>query len=261
MFNAKRIETIRKNIQTSTLLSDHEKSDWLNLLELMNDKQLGELEDILSPEPQPQPQPQPQAQQSQPAPVSAPSPTPSTSPSTASLTDDRPALPPLTHIANIPTDVTMTHSVPAVPVRPTPSPNLSAGGASLTPPKPNYAKPSHIVKDAAPQNSKTAPLTSKSQTPYLIHSPEDLQNLEVKTIREFSLQSIFDAVRKSIEEVGYFAVLQSIEASPLYSSYISAGQERLGAAAQPQNDSQLSLTQAEFEFMADLLRNMRFNRW
>lgn len=255
MFNPQRIETIRKNIQTSTLLSDHEKSDWLNLLELMNDKQLGELEEILAAEPQPQTQ-QPQTQPARTTP-----PTTSPTPATASLTDDRPALPPLTHIANIPTDVTMTHSVPAVPVRPTPSPNLSAGGTSLTPSKPNYAKPSHIVKDAQPQNSKTAPLTSKSQTPYLIQSPEDLQNLEVKTIREFSLQSIFDAVRKSIEEVGYFAVLQSIEASPLYSSYISAGQERLGGGVQPQQDSQLTLTQAEFEFMTDLLRNMRFNRW
>lgn len=255
MFNAKRIETIRKNIQTSTLLSDHEKSDWLNLLELMNDKQLGELEEILAAEPQSQTQAQPP----QPAPTTSTA--PSTAPASASLSDDHPALPPLTHIANIPTDVTMTHSVPTVPVRPTPSPNLSAGGTSQTPPKPNGAKSSHIVKDTAPQNSKTTPLTSKSQTPYQINSPEDLQNLEVKTIREFSLQSIFDAVRKSIEEVGYFAVLQSIEASRLYNSYISAGQERLGGAAQEEKDSQLTLTQAEFEFMADLLRNMRFNRW
>lgn len=216
----------------------------------MNDKQLGELEEILAAEPQPQ------TQQPQPQPARTTPP----APATASLSDDRPALPPLTHIANIPTDVTMTHSVPKVPVRPTPSPNLSAGGSSM-PPKPNYVKPSHIVKDAAPQTTKTAPLTSKSQTPYLIQSPEDLQNLEVKTIREFSLQSIFDAVRKSIEEVGYFAVLQSIEASPLYSSYIGAGQERLGGGSQPQKDPQLTLTQAEFEFMTDLLRNMRFNRW
>lgn len=44
-----RIEKIKKLVQSSALLNSSEKQDWLLLLELMNDKQLLELEKILEP--------------------------------------------------------------------------------------------------------------------------------------------------------------------------------------------------------------------
>lgn len=249
MFNVNRIETISKNIQTSTLLSDSEKSDWLSLLELMNDKQLGELEEILTAEPvattPPQPTPAPA-----PRPVSAPKAYPVQT------------MPPLSHIANIPTDVNMERTVVKQPrqpapelkplsVRATPSPSLTA----IAPKTPAVPTP---VPAPAPTPAKPSAPVAQSEAVYSIQQPEQLQQISVQTIRSFSYQSIFDVVRKVIQEQGYFTVLQMIESSPLYASYLSAGTQWLGQSVE---GNQSDLTQAEFEFMTDLLRNMRFNRW
>lgn len=295
MFNAKRIETIRKNVQISTLLSDHEKSDWLNLLELMNDKQLGELEEILASDPnvakamQTQPSQSQSTQPQRDVQVSRPAQTTQSTPLSSSPSSWQPdfvqQMPPLPHIANMPTDVTMTHSVPSTPgveqkplPRTTPSPNLSTfkskqnfiRPASQFSPQPvvepvtenelviGSEQPAPIQKTSPPQKP------AKPQNSYSIQAVEQLQELSVKTIREHTLQSIFDVIRQAIQTNGYFAVLQLIEASPLYASYINAGKQRLGAVVPKTSDASLqesTLTQEEFEFMTDLLRNMRFNRW
>lgn len=295
MFNAKRIETIRKNVQISSLLSDHEKSDWLNLLELMNDKQLGELEEILASDPNVAKAMQSQPSQSQPTQpqrdvqVSRPAQTPQSEAVSASPSSRQPdfvqQMPPLPHIANMPTDVTMTHSVPAstsVAQKPlprtTPSPNLSTFQPKQKVVRPvSGFSPQPVIEPtlvdeplSSPEKSApipTAPQSHKSPTPhnsYTLQEIEQLQELSVETIREHTLQSIFDAIRQAIQTNGYFAVLQLIEASPLYASYINAGKQRLGVVVPKTSDAspqESTLTQEEFEFMTDLLRNMRFNRW
>lgn len=221
MLNEKKIEEIRKNIQTSTLLTDHEKSDWLNLLELMNDKQLGELEEILSSG-------TPKPIISQPAPVQK--------------------MPPLTHIANIPTDISMSHTPistpPPIPVNPVP----------LVKPQPT-PKP-----DTQEDIMKVAhsPVTLPRLTP---EKPEDVQQFSLETLRTYDLQSVVDAVRGLIQEHGYFKIVQFLEASPLYDSYINSGKERLRSTTNKPVSSNSMLTQEELEFMTDLLRHMRFNRW
>lgn len=318
MSNPNKVEIIRKNIQVSTLLSDHEKADWLNLLDLMNDKQLGELEEILIAEPQ---QPKPSVN-SAPASMSAPAQTPAQPFVQAPLSTPMQNMPPLSHIANVPTGVNMSRvspgplppyqgqarpqprpaaSQPAAPapvqtaslavatprpaaltvppktnflplsVRPTPSPNLSAPIAP-TVPQPQAAQPRPIAqaptapqprpKPAAQQPAAIQPQSQpKAPGAYQVEEIEELQNLSLQTLRDFTHQSITNTIRSAITEHGYFAILQLIEASPLYSSYIAAGKERLGMRSASGAVIQAGLTQEEFEFMVDLLRNMRFNRW
>ncbi len=282
MYNAQRLETIRKNIKASTLLSDHEKSDWLNLLELMNDKQLGELEEILAAESP--------AISEQTANIQHSKPASSASPAAAQTPAPNQQLPPLTHIANIPTDVTIAPPPPLKPLtaRPTPSPNLSnmprrsdlGNAQAASPSKPRAPLPTSTnvrVPAPSPAPRPAAPVTAqpkprprpKTEEIYSITDPEDLRHLSAEIIRTHSLQSVFDAIRTAIEENGYFAILQLVEASPLYISYMNTGKQRLGAqltpgedaAANPPADPESILTQEEFEFMTDLLRNMRFNRW
>ena len=283
MFNPQRIETIRKNVKISTLLSDHEKSDWLNLLELMNDKQLGELEDILGSDPNVAKTPSQSQKVSSSKPLTPAQPNFQNQPAHQAQpiqTDSVQQLPPLSHIANMPTDITMTHSVPVAPPvssqplkplpRTTPSPSLS----SLLQ-KPSYAKPVNSttatkapVSTLMPTSAKAipSPVTSsvpptqpkqqpQAQAVYSISEPGELQKLNLESLRQYTFQSIYDSISKVIQANGYFQILQLIELSPLYASYIAAGKERLGAPAQ-----QLTLTQEEFEFMTDLLRNIRFNR-
>jgi hypothetical protein len=268
MGNNQRLEDIRSRVKISTLLSDHEKSDWLNLLDLMNDKQLGELEEILASEPATATFAQ------QPA---------AAQPASGSKT------PPLSHLANIPSDVNMTHSVPAIPIRqapPAPSAFPAPQGAKVMPPlsvRPAAPAPPGVLpiqSKASPVSSPVSPSrpvmptpTSKPVQPqsdrplatFVIQKVEYLQRLDVNTIRDYHWQSIFDVIKKAISENGYFVILQLIEASPLYASYIQAGAERLGATSGSPSSiatkTQSSLTQAEFEFMTDLLRNIRFNRW
>ena len=224
MFNEQRLQTIRGKIQTSTLLSDHEKSDWLNLLELMNDKQLGELEEILAAE------------------------QPTISPAPPVV----PNLPPLSHIANIPTDVTMKHSVPPTKsVRPPQQPFPST--------KPQVPlTPQAQVQPPAPVKP-TVPV--KPKPPLLLEDVELIGKFTIDTIRNYDLQTIVNAVRDAIAAHGYFHILQLVESSPLYESYIESGKQRLSPQA---NSSSLTntalLTQEEFEFFTDLLRSMRFNR-
>lgn len=226
MFNAKRIDDIRKNIQVSTLLSDHEKSDWLNLVELMNDKQLGELEEILAATPVHM---KPVAQSQKPA---APVPN--------GLTLKK--MPPLSHIANIPADVTMAHSVPQQ-LNNVPNPSSSkhdtlAEAKSL---------PVDVPPAVPPKKQKLA-----------ISSPLDVQTFTAATLHEYELQSVADAMRNIIQQNGYFQILQRLEASPLYQSYLQTGKTLLGHT---DNTSTPVLTQSEFEFITDLLRHMRFNAW
>ena len=251
MFNAKRIEDIRKNIQISTLLSDHEKSDWLNLLELMNDKQLGELEEILAATPV-QMKSVAQAQTVQPQNnINRPA-TPMPNGETLKK------MPPLSHIANIPADVTMAHSVPQ---------QLNSVPKPSTPPKvpiaPNKAVPEKTVPtppvaEAKPIPVDVTPVSPPQKQNLVISSPLDVQTFTAATLHEYELQSVADAMRNIIQQNGYFQILQRLEASPLYQSYLQTGKTLLGHT---DNTSTPVLTQSEFEFIADLLRHMRFNAW
>lgn len=134
MLNEQKLKQIQNLVKNATVLSEQEKNEWMALIELMNDKQIAELEEILQkpkPEPvaQPQPQQQPQTQQSQPQVVEMPPTTPSTPPTSSAPTKPMPPTRP----------VPLTRSVPAVsPIPPVASipPATTApkslGGSSLS---------------------------------------------------------------------------------------------------------------------------------
>lgn len=279
MFNEKRIDEIRKKIQISTILSDHEKSDWLNLLELMNDKQLGELEEILGV--------MPTASQTTSHQGVAPG---IVQPPTTPTTSIR--MPPLSHIANIPTDVTMTHSVPqplqqrsqpeslsqspkvikkqmpmsTPPVNPEtdqPTPHQPTPHQPIPhQPIPHQPAPHQPTRVAQPSKPSSPAQTSSAQLKKLtIGDFSEIQAFDVSTLRQFELQSIVDAMRSAIEVNGYFQILQQFEASPLYRSYIETGKFMLGHGTAKVADPETTLTQMELEFITDLLRHMRFNTW
>lgn len=277
MFNEKRIDEIRKRIQTSTILETHEKSDWLNLLELMNDKQLSELEEILGAT----------------SAVGSNQPISNFGSEVVSKTEPISKMPPLSHIANIPTDVTMTHSVPVaktygkqapVPQQPIAIPQTPKPIHPPTPaqqPKKPFS-PIHSSFNPSPvtppgQINTTPPLThpSKPITPaqpiptskpivalktFSINDPSELQTLSPTTLRQYNLQTLADTIRDIIQERGYFSILQIIESSQLYKSYLETGKAMLGAPNQ-KNNPELTLSQAELEFVTDLLIHIRFNSW
>jgi hypothetical protein len=262
MFNEKRIEEIRKRVQVSTLLSDHEKSDWLNLLDLMNDKQLGELEEILNMgeevNVQPIPAPQP--------PVAQPPVNPQPAAPAAPV-----KMPPLSHLANVPTNVNMSHSVPQTAVRPTAMPNAPTKPSASKPtsqPAPATAKPSMpTMKPLEPAKPSSTFKPQPVEPPpthlekYDIDHIAELEELSPTTLRHYELQSVVDVIRQAIQNYGYFQVLQLIESSPLHKGYIKTGKAMMGHKESETANPELNLTQTELEFMADLLRHMRFNNW
>lgn len=252
MNNSKRLEVIREKIKISKLLNDHEKSDWLNLLELMNDKQFGELEEILAAEfptlkQEEEQAPEPKIPAAPIQPIIKPSPQPVVPPAMPSAPVKAPAskMPPLSHIANIPTGVGVTPDAPAVVT----GPNPAAMKASVTQMPPASA-PTPVNYAPTPAATETS---DNPKPAFSVADVEDLQNISVETIRGFVLQSVVDVIRDAIIENGYFHVLELIEASPLYASYIESGKQLL-------QNQQSTLTQAEFEFITDLLTHMRFNR-
>ncbi len=286
MSNPNRIETIKKNIQISTLLSDQEKSDWLSLLELMNDKQLGELEEILATEHKTSELPEVKDN------------------SAAGLLKN---MPPLSHIANVPMDVNMDRSPmppaptpPQPPIAQQPISNFTSKPAPQPQPVPQpipqrpvsvqaqpQPKPAPQPMPAAPSMPPVAPIINplpkprpvatppvqpqvpqsepqpapQQQVPYAINQIEDLQRLNLESLRIHTFESISEAIRNAIAEHGYFAILQLIETSELYAGYLDAGRERLGMKSPSGLPVKAGFTQGEFEFMTDLLRSMRFNRW
>ncbi len=235
MLNEQRVEHIRIAIQGSTLLDDHEKADWLNLLELMNDKQLGELEEILAG---------PQGK-SAPAPTQIP----------------KQATQALSHISNLPKNIQapgrqlsepIIGDSPSLIKAPKPAPVQTAVRPSI--PKvinPMVSpRPMHIPTPApAPSGSKLPPMN-----PLVLSDLSSVQSLSVKSIRDHEHNSAVNALQMIAQSYGYFSTLQNFESSMLYKAYLTAGKNRL--AGRPDS----TLSQAEFELVTDMLQAMRLNR-
>ncbi len=248
MSNEQKIEYIRGLIQTSPILGDHEKSDWLNLLELMNDKQLGELEEILTPAKT----------------MSVTSGTVSLEAQSRTLISN---LPPMTHISNLPSAVVtgqrkpMTSPIPpAVPIKPlAPKPSPLATKPPLAPltkaPEPSIKLPPAPPIPATPQN-EVAP--SSGLAPFRVaHNIEDLHSLTINDLRTHDQQSLLLSISNLVNKFGYFAVRNELEASPLYDAYFQTGKQRLSDA---NLGTPSPLTHEEFELISDMLQAIRVNR-
>ena len=227
MSSEQKIEKLRSEVQASRLLDDHEKADWLNLLELMNDKQISELEEILQ------------------APAKVPAPAP--------------VLPTLSHISNMPTQIggagataRPMPSRPASPVAQTESPRPALRPVSQMTKQGMVARPKDDHRPA-----EMGPALGKQLQSAEFGSLEDLEALNLEKFRNIDPMSIPDALHPMVLHYGYFPVLQYLESSRLYESYLATGKKLL---TNTPLEPRFNLTQAEFEAMTDVLQAMRLNK-
>ncbi len=230
MSSEQRIEKVRAEIQSSRLLDDHEKADWLNLLDLMNDKQVGELEEIL------------QAQ----------------SPAGA-----EPMLQTLSHISNLPTQMGM-QPVGAKAVQPLPRPispppmvarpQLRPAPSLFRPPSP-AAKPQPVGATPEPQARPMA--RSSELQPAQFDDLENVDSFNLEQFRHYDPETIVAALQPLVLHYGYFTVVQHLESSKIYESYLATGKKLL---TKTPLEERFNLTQAEFETMTDILQALRLNK-
>ncbi len=204
MLNEQKLKQIQNLVKNATVLSDQEKNEWMALIELMNDKQIAELEEILQkpkpepvtqvqPHPQPQSVPQPQPRVVAMPPITPPKPMPPTRPvSTVSsvppVASARPAVSApsgassLSHISNLPNQLSdqkqdpltfqpappsaprTDQSVPATP-RPTPIPMPRPSQAAPIRPRSIPMPPSSPKPTEAVPMPPITPLSIPQSTP------------------------------------------------------------------------------------------------
>lgn len=287
MVTEKRLEKLRADITASKLMNDREKGDWLNLLELMNDKQIGELEEILKVAP-------PTASE---GPTLTEQPSPPTPPVKTPVPPAAPLVPQLSHISNLPSAV--SYEKPdsfkpapiskAVAPRPAPAPVHTSSGKYVPPkatpplvpqmPKGSLVNLSKPVKDSMakaaatqifkpvvppkPERStphlapvKTVPVKAR-QEPLRLDSMDDVANLDLTKFRSYDHSDLIPKFVALVRQYGYFNVLQAFEASKLYKSYLSKGKSMLAGES---TEQKFTVKVEEFEQIVDLLLAIRINR-
>ena len=272
--NQERIEQAKRLILKSNILSSLEKTEWLQLLPEMNDKQLLELTGILGPKnqalqpaqnlsrvdrvdiyekelPAPKnvlattPARQPiQQVQSQPS--------PSRSESAAPSKTDLAGVPPLPPGLNNPqpqrSASSLAPAAPQVSSRQRPEtfdrlPDLNS--ADRLPPQP-YASE---LKSRLPAQDTVAELklSFKSVNDFGKLSPGMLHARDPYRV----LQTVLNAVAEFAKSRQGIAAIYSVESSPLYKAYIDYGIAMLNQAT-----TQRELSQQEFEAFADFRKEL-----
>ena len=249
MHNEARLAQIKHLVESSTILTAQEKTDWLSLTSLMNDKQLSELEEILK---------QPQ-DANQPAQNTAP-------PASLPVSSVRPST--LSHISNMPSQVSgqRTSTLPKKEYN-SPMPAYTPTKIPVATPVLNKptAIPTEVKKPTAPQALQTGETVSSRVRPM----GKDLENKHatLNSLADVSLVTadvlsgayrgeFYAKITGLVAEHGYFQVLTLLEQSPLYHDYLEYGQQKLSG----NNQSTLPLSQEEFEFITDLLLSLKINR-
>jgi hypothetical protein len=233
--NSDKAKRLSQLIDDSSVLSEPEKTEWLNLLTLMNDKQMADLEEIL------------------------------TSKSRGGAVP--PVMPNLSHITNLPPGVARN-----VPVsEPPPVSNTTSDLAShlrkiQTTPLPDIKPQIRVEKGPAatqgtwrptPEASQSAPVPPPGTKAAVFDSLESVQALSAPLLRATGFESTKKQLSELVAQYSYFYVLSALEQSALYHSYIQAGATMLrGGIVEP---SQTMLTKEEFERVADLLHNLQFS--
>ncbi|HMR55104.1 MAG TPA: hypothetical protein PKD34_00730 [Candidatus Doudnabacteria bacterium] len=267
MSDPAKIKKLTDLVESSSILNPQEKSEWLALMQLMNDKQLSELEEILKP---------------------------ATPVSTSSVTTGQAEsvnTPPLSHISNLPSQM-VDPRIKARPLEMFHSPQ-SAKPVVKTPvqsprvpeprPQPRVQTPSPVIPKVQPV-IRTEPVVSSPQKPPQTVTPkptfntepvippnreqikvppviqlsslEEASTLTSAALHEQTREGFYKAIMGLAEQFGYFQVLSNFEQSSLYKDYIVYGKVRLDGGS----DDNLPLSQEEFEFVADLLSALKINR-
>lgn len=254
MLNEQKLKQIQSMVKTATVLSEQEKIEWLALIELMNDKQVTELEEILQkPKPvevtlpaskiqssslshisnlpsvlsdrkpsgeailKPVPSPAPTPVKPAPTPISAPTPIP------------------------MPAATSRTASVP-MPTIDTFRPN----------PEPVPMPPVNPILDT-PTVSEIPPLPPPSMD---LTSFEDISKLTSTALHNQNREAFHKTINDLAGQYGYFQVVTAFEQSPLYKDYLDYGKGVLSGKKEG-----LLLSQEEFEFVTDILLSLKVNRF
>lgn len=241
-----RQEKLKSFIEKSSILSDTERQDWLALLELMNDKQLSELESILNA---------PKADQ----PLAG-----------AGISSGKPAFvvsppSPLAHITNLPQNIALPSKAPAVK----PS-NKWMDGFKLTmeekelpaPEMQPKSKPTPL-RPPPPVATKIESITSpyRQQEDAAEWKPDRAQSasrLSIGALQKMGATHVIDALQQLVKKEGYVRVLEFLEQSPLYKAYLEAGNNMLRSTG-PASLNAGPVSKEEFEQIADIFRKIQVN--
>lgn len=244
MFNEQKLKQIQTLVNNATVLTAQEKTEWLALLELMNDKQLTELEEIL-----------------QKPDIAKPLPT-------SSVPTNLPVgSPSLSHISNLPnrlSDQKQTKPLPPTGEVPMPTPKQMPTSTSMPPVSSYVAKPSASpeVKNVPMPEIKPLPIPKSSRAssaPFaamVLNSLEDVPKLGISAVHQENREVFHKAINDFAAQYGYFKVITNFEQSPLYKDYLDYGKGMLSG-----KKDNLALSQEEFEFVTDILLSLKVNRF
>ncbi len=292
------LEQLRRLISASPLLQDAERAHWLELLPLMNDKQLAELAAIL----------QPQVNKTA-------SPARASSIQQVGLGVARPSL---AHLANLPTIVRDMGPVREPVARP-PEPRTTAEPPRKLPidiiditekelPSARVVDSQHLLsgqKPSAPNRPPPAPVPQRQQPPVPRPAPPpivrpssaaksdavsrvpapaikldrevlkepleiknmaDLTRMDIETFHAAGPAALTAKLQDLVKRLGYFDIIFALEQSPLYADYVTTGQHLLeenatfdGRTAVGTRHGATLLSRPDFEAMADLLRQIQVN--
>jgi hypothetical protein len=250
-------------VQTSNILNAQEKADWLSLLELMNDKQIGELEEILQPKPIEEVVNKPKPAQVLPTKFQIPESVPvPPKPPTPPKPQPKPIQQPfiekstLNHISNLPNQILDQHTfIPAKPqslpqqFRPVNKIPVAAKPVpEKTPVKVTPVQPPVAAKPAVKQEEKPPALNFATL--------EDLAGVTRTVLKQEFRKNFYTSIINLTAQYGYFQVLAILEKSSLYKDYILYGRIKLSS----ESKQELPLSQEEFEFVTDLLLALKVNR-
>lgn len=290
--NIAQVEKVRKLVKESKILNNSERQEWLALLELMNDKQVLELERILESS-QPKASAQVLPPKVQPVPPVPPLPrhptVPQLAPSGAGGSQGFGS----GHILNMPKaqgvkppppspNESFGKKLEAVVKEPElPAPHKDLGLSSgLKAARPEQKQPGRIslVEEVGNEKAKRVPavkpglekwpekyrlesgLAEKPQAPIVskpakISSLTDIQSLLVEHFSDpKSLQKV---LKDYVKGYGYAQVLINLEKSALYKSYIKTGQEVLQKSVSFETLAKQGggfMDRTKFEEFADMLR-------
>jgi hypothetical protein len=288
-----REEKIKNLISTSNILTLGEKSEWLILVDVMNDKQAGDLEKILESgkshasaingsAPQSQ-MPQlshivnlPNSPVAKPMPPSVPKLDPKKAAAFAAKLKNivsEKELPEGEHEKSLPSaeKIQPKPSVPPQPIKPVPAarmPQADKFSAGLNFPQSPQGSQKDTLKSIKEHQAQAANLNSAAPAkshPLQKIKLEDLGDLTLLTPQILSnsdLDQLAANIREVMEKYSYHEALFNIEKSELYKIYIATGlkllQEQINfeeLATRPRAEAYLD--REEFEKFADLLRQIQ----
>lgn len=262
MGNEQKLENLKQLIRSSIMLSVQEKEEWLGLAELMNDKQMSELLELLG-----------QKKNVVTPPAVAPSASTTGSATTSFAgTATQGTTPSLSHISNLPNTMipeganafakanTSTTAAERILSKPTPKTAQTTSTIAAPTAKSVAIKPQEAPKSQETPSSISTEEENIKPTPpqnYTMQVPQEASSLTVASLRKNGFESIAASLKNIAVNYGYFTLLEYFEQSPLYVSYIKLGESILSGKKTSDPEQ---LTTQEFEMVTDLMQSLRLNR-